>query len=235
MASIAVLPLSLCLAAASVPYGARAAGDCTPEQRDAALRANQAAVLGVAPDTLASLTDAIGPGGPLAGWQLTHGLVVLAGAGAVAVYGSAARAPMPPVLLYAPSASSSPSEWLDFAGSDGPYRLVGWGYVAPYVPGSTPPERTCVEPHEWYVHEAGWHLRDGDMLLTPGEAAEPRRPSVPAGVLLWHPRLWDLHVWRGDAGVPTIALDNPRAPRGGLELPPGSFLSRDEVRSPRSR
>ena len=69
---------------------------------------------------------------------------------------------------------------------------------------------------------------DGGMLLTPGATSEPPRPD--AAVFFWHPRAWDLHVWAGEDGVPTIAYENPNARRGGLALPAGSFL-RSEVAS----
>jgi hypothetical protein len=93
---------------------------CTPEQRREALRALQTQVLQAAPRQLDSLEKAIQPGGPLAGWGLSHGHVVLATAGAVALDNLKAKDPMPQLLLYAPSPSSSPADWLDFDGPDGP-------------------------------------------------------------------------------------------------------------------
>jgi hypothetical protein len=197
---------------------------CTPEQRREALRALQTQVLQVAPRQLDALKKALAPGGPLAGWRLAHGLVVLATAGAVGVDNIEAKDPMPQLLLYAPSPSSSPADWLDFDGSDGPYRLVGWAYIAPYQPGSAPPSRKCVAASEWFVHEAGWHLMDGNMLLTPGATAEPPRPQLKVGIHLWHPQVWDIHYWIGDDGVPTISFANPKAPGGGLHLPEDSFF-----------
>jgi hypothetical protein len=188
------------------------------------MRALQAKVLGAAPRQVDSLAKAVEPGGPLAGWRLSHGLVVLAGAGAVAVDNPAAKDPMPQILLYAPSPSSSPADWLDFDGPDGPYTLVGWAYFAPYEPGSQPPRRPCIAASEWLVHEAGWHTRDGGMTLTPGAAAEPPRRQLEAGVHFWHPQVWDIHFWAGDDGVPTVSFANPNARKGGLELPEGTFF-----------
>jgi hypothetical protein len=182
----------------------------------------QTAVLSTAPLRLDSLTKALAPGGVLAGWELPHGHVVLAGAGAVALYSGAVREPMPPLLLYAPSRSSSQADWLDFSGEDGPYRLVGWAYTAPYAPESSPPKLPCIERDEWFVHEAGWHLRDGGMRVTPGATVEPSGRAK--DVLLWHPRVWDLHVWAGADGVPTIAFKNPDDPGGGIELPEAAFF-----------
>jgi hypothetical protein len=94
--------------------------DCTPERRREALRALQSAVTSIAPREVDSLDEATQPGGPLAGWRLSHGLVVMDGAEAVAVDNLAAKDPMPPLLLYAPSRKSSPADWSDFDDPDGP-------------------------------------------------------------------------------------------------------------------
>ena len=95
---------------------------CTPAERRAALRAMQAQVLAVAPQRLDSLEKAIQPGELLDNWILSHGHVVFARSGAVPVGNARAKDPWPQLLQYAPSPSSSPSEWLDFNGPDGPYR-----------------------------------------------------------------------------------------------------------------
>jgi hypothetical protein len=47
------------------------------------------------------------------------------------------------------------------------------------------------------------------MLLTPGATSEPARPPLKVGIYFWHLRAWDIHFWRGDHGVPTVALRNP--------------------------
>ena len=199
------------------------AAPCTEEERTEALRAIQAEVLAGVPSEVPSLEEAVKPGGVLEGWRLSHGLVVLAGSGGVAVDNIEAEYPRPQVLIYAPAAGSDPSEWLDFAGDNGPYRLAGWAYFAPYEEGSSPPEHVrCTDPSEWFVHEAGWHLMDGGMLLTEGAAQPPPPPAEPAGYF-WHPRGWDIHFWRGDDGVPTISFHNPRAPAAGVRLPEGAF------------
>jgi hypothetical protein len=116
-----------------------------------------------------------------------------------------------------------PSDWLDFDGPDDPYRLAGWAYVAPYTKGSMPPSRRCIAPEEWFVHEAGWHLKDGGMHLTPGGSEEPPRPRGLA-IHMWHPQVWDLHVWRGRDGVAIVAFDNPHERKGGKQLPGGAFF-----------
>jgi hypothetical protein len=194
---------------------------CSLEERRAALREIQEQVLAAVPERLDSLEKAIQPGGPLAGWGLGHGYVVLAGSGAVGVDNIKAKEPVPQLLLYAPSPASKPRDWLDFDGPDNPYRLVGWAYIAPYQPGS-PPSKRCIAPAEWFVHEAGWHLRDGGMQLTPGAKTEPPRPAH-LDVHMWHPEIWDIHVWRGDTGTPTIAFANPKAPSAGRVLPDLAF------------
>ena len=117
-----------------------------------------------------------------------------------------------------------PEDWTDYDGPDGPYRLTGWAYIAPYTPGSRPPSRPCIEQDEWFVHEAGWHLRDGAMHLTPDAAEEPPRPLLPAGIHFWHPQVWDIHFWVGEDGVPAVTFDNPTARTGGLRLPEGAFF-----------
>jgi hypothetical protein len=181
-------------------------------------------VLEVAPRQLNALEKAVQPGGPLAGWRLSHGHVVIAGGGAVPLDNLEAQDPMPQLLLYAPSPSTAPADWLDFDGPDGPYRLIGWGYISPYTPGADPPRRQCVAASEWFIHEAGWHLMDGGMLLTPDARGEPPRPQLKVGIYFWHPRPWDIHFWSGEDGVPTISLHNPEDPGGGVQLPEDAFF-----------
>lgn len=205
-------------------------GGCTPEQRARALSRMQAQVLQAAPRQLESLAEATAPGGSLAGWRLSHGHVVMAGGGAVAVDNLQAMAPLPHVLLYAPSPATAPEEWLDFDGPDAPYTLVGWAHVAPYGPRSRPPALDCIAASEWFIHEAGWHLLDGDMLLTPGAAAEPPRPPRADNIYFWHPRVWDIHFWVAEDGPPAVSFSNPRARHGGLELPVGSFFRLEDGR-----
>lgn len=201
------------------------ADPCTADERREALRGIQSGVLGVAPREVRSLERAVQPGGELDGFRLSHGLVVLSGAGGVAVDNLNAQPPLPPLLIYAPSPSSSPSDWLDFDGEEGPYQLVGWAYFGPYSPGSSPPGLPCLGPGDWLVHEAGWHLLDGGMHLTPDALTEPDPvPDLPAGIHFWHPQVWDAHFWLGEDGVPDVAFENPRARQGGVHLPDGSFF-----------
>jgi hypothetical protein len=98
----------------------------------------------------------------------------MAHTGAVPIGNRRAKDPMPQLLQYAPSPLSSPTDWLDYNGPDGPYRLIGWAYLLEYEPGSRPPSRRCIADSEWFIHEAGWHLLDGGMLVTPDAAREER-------------------------------------------------------------
>lgn len=197
-------------------------GECAPAERREALQAVQRKVLSVAPEQIDSFAEAMRPGGPLEGWNLSHGHVVIAGGMAVPTDNLNAKDPWPPLLLYSPS--GQPEDWLDFEGEDGPYRLAGWGYIAPYSPGSNPPNfLRCVEASEWIVHEAGWHLKDGGMHLTPGATDEPPRPKLEAGIHMWHPQVWDIHFWSGDDGLPAVSFNNPNDDGGGIMLPEGSF------------
>src|SRR4051812_18941429 len=192
---------------------------CTLEERRDALRAVQAQTFQVAPRHLDTLETGIQPGGPLAGWMLSHGDVVFAHSGAAVVGNPRANDPWPQLLEYAPSKSSSPSDWVDFEGPDGPYRLIGWGYTIRYVPGSRPPTLLrCIAENEWWIHDAGWHLRNGNMLATPDAATEPLRPKLDVGFVVWHPQYWVLHFWAGEDGTPTVSFANPKAPGGGLHL-----------------
>ena len=195
---------------------------CTPDERREALRGLQDQVLQFAPPQLDSLQHALQPNGPLAGWRLPHGHVVMAHTGAVPVGNGRAKDPLPQLLQYAPSASSSPADWLDFDGPDGPYRLIGWAYLVPSQPGSHPPIRRCIAASEWFIHDAGWHLKDGGMLVTPGALTEPPRPQLDVGIHSWHHPWWDIHFWIGEDGVPTISFANPKAPGGGRHLPDGA-------------
>ena len=192
---------------------------CTPAERRDALRALQAQVLAATPQRLDSLEKAIQPGGVLAEWILSHGHVVFAHSGAVPVGNARATNPWPQLLQYAPSPDRSPSEWLDYNGPDGPYRLIGWAYLGRYERGSRPPRQRCIADDEWYIHDAGWHLMNGSMLATPDATVEPPRPKLDVGIVVWHPQFWDLHLWMGEDGTPIVSFANPKATGAGLRLP----------------
>jgi hypothetical protein len=54
----------------------------------------------------------------------------------------------------------------------------------------------------------------------------PAQALWPPGlaVHMWHPRIWDLHFWRGSDGVAVVSFANPHAQKGGLDLPTDAFL-----------
>lgn len=204
-------------ALASRPAGAQAV-DCRKE-----LARKQADVLTTFPREVASLRDAIARAdGPLVGYELSHGDVVLAGMGVTLTQFSD---PDRPELLFYWPMEAPPSEWLDFDGEDGPYELVGWGLIPDLYPVATePPATGCVPAEAWFVHEAGFHLLDDGMHPTPGSRLEePEPPAELEGrILYWHPAGWDVHFWiRED--VPEISLLDPEAEEGGLRLPAEVF------------
>jgi hypothetical protein len=214
-----VLAVVACL---QVPDG-NTTGACTDEARGDSLRALQERVLAVVPRTLDSLEGAVDAGGPLDGFELSHGHVVLSGMGVTVVHIRAAE-PMPQLLIYRPADSSSPDEWLDFDGPDGPYTFVGWGYLPRFEDGGPVPSRHCIPEEEWFIHEAGWHLWDGNMQVTPGASDEPPRPTDDERIWYWHPRSWDIRLWVEEGGIPRISIEDERAPAGGLEMPEGAFV-----------
>lgn len=166
--------------------------------------------------------------GPLTGYALSHGDVVLKGMGLTLVqFDDPGR---PELLFYRPTEAPA-SEWLDFDGPDGPYELVGWGYLPGlYSAEPSAPEMECIPSEAWFVHEAGWHLLDGDMRLTP--EARREEPDVPAdlegSVMYWHPAGWDIHLWVREE-VPEISLLDPTAGTGGLAIS-GAFWYPSEGR-----
>ena len=158
----------------------------------------------------------------LAGYRKSHGDVVLKGMGLTLVQ---FEDPDRPQLLFYRPVDGDPRSWLDFEGPDGPYELVGWGYVpAPYPVSPEPPQRECIPTEKWFIHEAGWHLLDGDMRVTPeSRLEEPERPEdLESRIDFWHPAAWDIHLWvRKD--VPEISVLDPQAGPHGLELPSEAF------------
>lgn len=70
------------------------------------------------------------------------------------------------------------------------------------------------------MHEAGWHLLDGGMHVTPeNRLEEPDPPAELEGrIMYWHPAGWDVHLWIRDE-VPEISLLDPAAEPGGIAIP----------------
>lgn len=123
----------------------------------------------------------------------------------------------PTLLFYAPRqrAVGEPlpdyiADMADPASDNDPYTFIGVAYARQYDPANRP-LLGCVPSDAWFVHEAGYHLNDGRMRFaniadnqtgTANTLLPTRAP--PAGWTVWHPRLWDLHVWLDPAGGPPI-------------------------------
>lgn len=147
----------------------------------------------------------------------------------------------PTLLLYAPSGDNV-TEARD--GFDFPYRLAGWAYAFPYSPGKEPTLLSCIEEAEWFVHEAGVHTyKDGHFVPVRPADDEPRgfapgENPCPAFACPapWEPgdyghgRLWDLHLWRGDDGVPSVSMTNPGPKIPGVDPQIGKAFFYPEYR-----
>lgn len=126
------------------------------------------------------------------------------------------RAPGEPAALYQAIIA-------DPGGNAAPYRLIGgaWGKVMDSA--TRRPRLGCVPSSAWFLHEAGYHLQTGpmalrspdedvkgetvvsDLLPTPGLEA-----PTPNNTLMWHPRIWDLHLWLPqDGGPATLSIFAP--------------------------
>lgn len=140
----------------------------------------------------------------------------------------------PGILQFAPRgqlAGESDEDYvaaLSDATLDLPTTLAGLGYGIVQNDVRRRPTMGCIPSSEWFVHEAGFHLANGDMTAYSGAANEtvrgetlvngllpPPGEPVPAGGT-WHPRIWDLHVWVND-GAPVLRIDSP-VPIAGLQL-----------------
>ena len=130
---------------------------------------------------------------------------------------------IPALLLYSPQ-SNDLSEITD-GDPDEPYALTGAAYGVEHVSAKRRPRMGCIPSENWFLHEAGYHLRDGGFSATaPNEDFPGQVPvALPGGVntpelipgtppyqpdpapevsnpisnlpAVWHPRLWDLHFW----------------------------------------
>jgi hypothetical protein len=127
----------------------------------------------------------------------------------------------PNLLLFRPSATVAGSP--DLADPLATYTLIGWAYAATIgddLPADRPPSTGCFPLHEWFFHEEGHHTVDGGF--TPGP------PFSAIGV--YHPRLWDLHVWADASGVPRLGILNvtgagaATTPADGYEAAANSFF-----------
>jgi hypothetical protein len=128
----------------------------------------------------------------------------------------------PTLLLYLPNPKDgSPT---DASKPDFPYTLVGWGYTAPYTPGQVPtfgddPGLKCIKPSQWLIHERGVHPGNTwqYIALPPKESwhGESAGSTVPTAaecrciVGFAHPRAWDLHIFLGANGIPSVSMFDP--------------------------
>lgn len=230
---------------------------CTPEALAAQLTAEQTTLLG----QFGTVDPAVGPPGyaPVP----THGFVSLTNTGiayarlegaysylieqAGELAGLSAPsnpiAGQPDLLFYAPRAPNAGESNANYLAAvtdplpDPPYTLAGWAYGRIYdgIPG--PPARRpslgCVPSDAWFLHEAGYHLLNGNMALTPPDEDVPGAtpvgvsafPIPPTAVGAWHPRIWDLHLWVNDGGPPDVAIFSPTPIAGLTMLPGGMFFT----------
>ena len=153
-------------------------------------------------------------------------------AGASSIFSSGDVQIGPPGLLFvaprAQRADESDSAYqalvADPNGDTTPYRVIGgaWGKVMDSA--KRRPVMGCIPSSEWFLHEAGYHLNSGVMALRPptesvrGETVvdslfpDPAiEAPTPDNVLMWHPRIWDLHVWLPESGngQPTVSIYAP--------------------------
>jgi hypothetical protein len=186
------------------------------------LRALQRQVLAAVPQ-LQEFPASEWPAGALAGYQLVHGYGVIRGMGLTLVNVRAVE-PFPPILFYMPVDTAGQRDWTDFFNPDGPYRLTGWGYQVLDRGGVQPPQHACIPTDAWFTREAGWHLRDGSVLLTPGADRAPARPPGVASHI-WRPRTLAVHIWVDENGIPRLSREDVRAPNRGIDLPAELFPS----------
>jgi hypothetical protein len=115
---------------------------------------------------------------------------------------------------------------------DPPYSFIGVAYTAVYDPARRPTVG-CIPSHQWFVHEAGFHLLDGGMLMTPpndngvpGSALMLAPPPIIPPSPVWHARFWDLHVWLPPDDNPENPIVRIFRPGfvPGLQLPVGAFF-----------
>jgi hypothetical protein len=227
----------------NVSSAATAPAACTQAQSVAALKYEQARILQELapfrvlenPEALAALAFPNAVTG-ISYSVLTHMYGTLGGMGftVASLQGLAGGQPVagkPTLLLYRPNPAAK--DVADPSKPAFPYTLVGWGYTAPYNPGHTPtfgsdPGLKCIKPSQWLVHERGvhpasnWHF----IPLPPKESwhgqatgqAVPTAAQCHCVIGMAHPRVWDLHIFLGSNGIPTVSMFNPGTPIPGFNV-----------------
>ena len=201
---------------------------CTTSERRRALAEDQRLVLARVGDltTIDDLADFAALAGR--GWNVPpHGWNSFRGMGVAALRGGELARPeplpgRPELLFYRPDPGAS--DVTDPFGADFPYRLAGWGYLGSYDFARHPTGAgACFRRADWFVHERGIHDLQtlGFVPVPPKEdfhgqdpGNEPFAPFPPG---FPHPRFWDMHLWLGPEGVPTVSMLNPGIPIPGID------------------
>jgi hypothetical protein len=201
---------------------------CTTSERRRALAEDQRLVLARvgALTTIDDVADFAALAGR--GWNVPpHGWNSFRGMGVAALRGGELARPeplpgRPELLLYRPDPGAS--DVTDPFGADFPYRLAGWGYLGSYDFARHPTGAgPCFRRADWFVHERGIHDFQtlGFVPVPPKEDFHGQDPGdepfapFPPGVP--HPRFWDMHLWLGAEGVPTVSMLNPGTPIPGID------------------
>lgn len=87
---------------------------------------------------------------------------------------------LPTVALYKPDGkkpggSESDAQYLERITDtvkDTPYTFIGWTFGAPYRT-NLPPAFGCIPSSAWFIHDAGYHLSDGSMVVQPTAESIP--------------------------------------------------------------
>lgn len=212
------------------PSSGRDAGECGPTERRELLAGEQSAVLELVGDlTTLRDHDDLAALAAVGYKDYDHYFVSFAGQGlAILDFTRFAdvRPGNPSFLLYEPSPDAD--DVTDIDGPDFPYSLAGWGYAPEtsysYDKKNQQPvwphelDELCVGEGDWFVHERGIHPSDtGGMHSIPPDEEEHGHasdnsfpiPGIDGPIGFPHPRIWDIHLWLGQEGVPSISILNP--------------------------